>query len=68
MGKTIYIDQQFRCHNEEMDGLIPFDTDFFDGREELVEKYRAIPEGGSWTRSDGKIFHGEMITPAEPIV
>lgn len=41
-------------------------TDFFDGKSAVfIEGYRYIPDGESWTRSDGVMFYGEMITPAE---
>lgn len=53
---TVYLDGDFRCHAEQREGLIPFETDFFNGREELIEKYRAVPQGEPWTRADGAIF------------
>ena len=28
-----------------------------------IEGYRFVPNSESWTRSDGVVFHGEMVTP-----
>lgn len=64
---TIYIDNEFKCHMTYMDGLTKIETDFFDGKcTEFIEGYRFVPNGESWTRSDGKMFTGEMITPWKP--
>lgn len=59
---TVYLDSDFRCHAEPAAGRVPFATGFFNGREELIERYRAVPEGESWVRADGVVFQGEMIT------
>jgi len=60
---TVYLDSDFRCHTENAEGLTSYETDFFDGREELIPLYRIVPEGCTWTRPmDGKVFSGEMIT------
>jgi hypothetical protein len=62
--KTIYIDSDFKCHTVNDDTMTAVETDFFDGKcDAFVEGYRFVPSGESWTRSDGVIFHGEMITP-----
>ena len=63
----VYLDSDFRCHAEDGEGRIPFDTDFFIGREELIPNYRAVPFGATWTRSGGETFAGEMIAPAVSI-
>ena len=61
---TIYIDQEYKCHAENGEGLTPVETDFFDGKcQAYIEGYRLIPAGQSWTREDGVEFHGEMIAP-----
>lgn len=62
----VYLDSDFRCHAEDGEGRIPFDTDFFVGREELIPSYRAVPAGSIWVRSDGQSFSGEMIAPLSP--
>lgn len=59
----IYLDTEFKCYSTNFDGSIPFETDFFIGREELIPKYRIVPEGKFWKRSDGTIFKGLMISP-----
>ena len=47
--------------------MTKYETDFFDGKcDAFVEGYRFIPSGESWTRSDGVVFHGEMIAPWKP--
>ena len=62
--KTIYIDSNFKCHVTDDGTLTAVETDFFDGKcDTFIEGYRFIPSGESWTRSDGVVFHGEMIAP-----
>jgi hypothetical protein len=65
MMKTIYLDYAFRCHTEKpLDFYREVETDFFDGKcDAFIEGYRFIPEGESWTRTDGTVFYGEMIAP-----
>lgn len=64
--KTIYIDQDYRCHAANPDGTLRgVETDAFDGKcDAYIEGYRYIPAGESWTREDGAVFAGEMIAPA----
>ena len=60
----IYIDNEFKCHASEGDGLRGFEVPYFDGKcEAFVEGYRYVPEGESWQREDGVVFTGEMISP-----
>ena len=62
--RTIYIDSEFKCHVAKADTLTAVETDFFDGKcDAFVEGYRFVPSGETWTRSDGEVFHGEMIAP-----
>lgn len=62
--KTIYIDSEFKCHIHDDGTMTAVETDFFDGKcDALIEGYRFIPPGESWTRSDGIVFYGKMITP-----
>ena len=65
---TIYINSNFECHTTNPDGtLTAVETSFFDGKcDTFIEGYRFIPAGESWTRSDGKVFKGEMIAPWKP--
>lgn len=61
---TVYIDNDFKCHTEPAEGLRGFELPFFEGKcKRFVEGYRYVPEGETWTRKDGEVFSGEMITP-----
>lgn len=62
---TIYIDTDFKCHTSDPDGLYTaVETDFFDGKcAAYIEGYRFVPAGETWTRPDGTVFTGEMISP-----
>lgn len=63
---NIYLDSDFRCHLTDGGGMRMIETDAFEGKcEAYIEGYRFIPAGESWTRSDGAVFHGEMVAPAE---
>lgn len=60
----IYLDSDFKCHLSDDGTMTEVETDFFDGKcAEFIEGYRFIPSGSVWTRSDGVVFHGEMVTP-----
>lgn len=62
----IYLDKDFKCHTRNGVVLIPVATAAFDGKcRRYIEGYRFIPLGQSWMRSDGVVFTGEMIAPAE---
>ena len=65
--RTIYIDFEFKCHITNDGTMTAIETDFFDGKcDNYIEGYRYIPAGAHWTRSDGTVFHGEMIAPFKP--
>jgi hypothetical protein len=65
--RTIYIDSNFKCHITDDGTMTAVETDFFDGKcNTYIEGYRFVPSGESWTRSDGVVFHGEMIAPWKP--
>ena len=65
--KTIYIDSDFKCHLTDDGTMTAVETDFFDGIcDTMLEGYRFVPAGQSWTREDGEVFHGEMIAPWKP--
>lgn len=60
----IYLDDEFKCHVTDDGTMREVETDYFDDKCELyIEGYRFIPNGESWTRADGIVFHGEMIAP-----
>ena len=61
---TIYIDNDYKCFVSTADGRRAVETNFFDGKcPEWIESYRFVPEGETWTREDGEVFKGEMVTP-----
>lgn len=62
---TIYIDNDFECHASNPDGTYTaVETNFFDGKcAAYIEGYRFVPAGATWTRPDGVVFQGEMISP-----
>ena len=63
---TIYIDADYKCHTAPGEGLRAVETEAFASRcRRYIEGYRYVPTGESWTRSDGQVFTGEMIAPAE---
>lgn len=63
---TIYLDSDFRCHLTDDGTRRPTETSFFDGKcASYIEGFRFVPAGETWTRPDGAVFAGEMITAAE---
>lgn len=65
--KTIYIDSDFKCHLSDDGTMTPVETDFFDYIcDTMLEGYRFVPAGETWTREDGEVFDGEMIAPWKP--
>lgn len=64
---TIYIDNDFKCHLTNDGTMRVFDVPYFDGKcAEFIEGYHYVPSGERWTRADGHVFHGEMISPWVP--
>lgn len=62
----VYIDADYRCHNIATGGLTPVETNAFDGKcARYIQGYRFVPAGQTWTREDGVVFAGEMVSPAE---
>ena len=62
--RTIYIDSDFKCHVTDDGTMTAVETEFFDGKcDVFIEGYRFVPSGESWTRFDGVVFNGEMVTP-----
>lgn len=60
----VYLDSDFKCHISDDGTMKAVETDFFDRKcTAFIEGYRFVPSGESWTRSDGEVFRGEMITP-----
>ena len=62
--KIIYLDSDFKCHVANDGIMTAVETDIFDGKcDAYIEGYRYVPSGETWTRSDGVIFQGVMISP-----
>lgn len=60
----IYIDSDFKCHTSNDGTMREVETDFFNSKcTTFIEGFYYVPSGESWTRSDGVVFQGEMITP-----
>ena len=61
----IYVDDEFKCHAANPDGIFrEFEVPFFNGKcTAFIEGYRYVPPGETWEREDGKIFNKEMIVP-----
>lgn len=61
----IFLNAIFECSvTERNDTTQQIETDAFNGKcTEYIEGMRFVPDGDSWTRSDGVIFTGEMISP-----
>ena len=61
---TIYIDSDYKCYTSPGEGLTEVETDAFNGKcKQVIEGYRFVPAGQTWTREDGEVFTGEMVTP-----
>ena len=65
----IYLDDQFRAYAEQdaETTRMPWEDTigFFTAKcNTFIEGYRVVPEGETWTRADGMVFTGLMITPA----
>lgn len=61
----IYIDANYMCHLENAPERTAIETDLFDGKcARYISGHRFIPDGETWTRSDGVQFQGLMISPA----
>jgi hypothetical protein len=60
----VYIDSDFKCHVTNDGTMTAVETDFFDGKcDAFIEGYRFIPPDKTWTREDGEVFTGEMVSP-----
>ena len=61
---TIYIDSDYKCYASAAEGRRAVETEFFNGKcPELIESYRFVPEGETWVKENGEMFHGEMVSP-----
>ena len=63
----IFIDNEFKCHTKNGDGMRCVETPAFDGKcADFIEGHRFVPSGETWTRADGAVFTGEMVSPWKP--
>ena len=63
----IYLNSEFKCYTKNDGTMFEAQSDFFDGKcKEFIEGYRFVPSGHTWTREDGIVFTGEMISPWKP--
>lgn len=63
----VYIDKEYKCHTSPGNGFVEVETAFFDGKcVAYIEGYRYVPAGQTWTREDGTVFTGEMVSPWKP--
>ena len=61
----VYIDSNYICHADNATDRRPFEVPPLDGTcSMMVETYRFIPHGESWTRADGVEFRGEALMAA----
>lgn len=62
--RTIYIDNEFKCHISDDGNMTAVETDFFDNKcDTFIEGYIYIPYGESRIDPDGTIYMGRMIAP-----
>lgn len=63
--KTIYLDSDFVCHVKPSLGYVEYTTDLFDLMcDRFIEAHRLVPYGSTWTRPDGHVFSGLMVSLA----
>ena len=59
--RTIYIDNEYKCHLINDGTMAAIETNFFDGKcDRFVEGFRFVPNGEVWVREDGEEFYGEL--------
>lgn len=60
---TVYINSDYKCHVSNDGTMRAVETEFFNDKcDTFIEGYRYVPQGESWTRSDGVVFKGEMVS------
>lgn len=60
----VYIDSDYKCRVTPIAGARSIDDTFFYNKcPDLIESYRYVPAGATWTREDGVAFAGLMISP-----
>jgi len=65
--ETVYVDKAYKCHTENDGTMREVQTTFFEGKcKAFIEGYRFVPGGESWTREDGEVFTGVMVSAWKP--
>lgn len=65
--KTIYLDAEYKCHLTDDGTMTEVRTEHFNNKcDAFIEGYRFVPEGSCWTREDGEVFEGVMLSPWKP--
>lgn len=60
----VYIDADCKAHVSPTESRAEYEDSFFDNKcTDLIESYRYVPAGETWTREDGEEFTGRMIAP-----
>lgn len=60
----VYLDTEYKVHAEAGTDYMATADAFFDNKcPNLIESYRYVPAGATWTREDGVAFAGPMIAP-----
>lgn len=60
---SVFIDKEYKCHVSNDGTMREFEVRDLDGKcPAFVEGHRYVPNGETWTRSDGEVFTGEMLT------
>lgn len=60
----IYIDNDFKCYTTAAENRREVEIDFFEDKcAAFIEGHRYVPAGETWTRPDGEVFKGEMLSP-----
>jgi len=61
-----YLDKDYKCHATNQDGTfreVEAPSLFYGKCDAFIEGHRFVPPGETWIRSDGVVFHGEMVSP-----
>ena len=60
----VYLDTEYKVHAEAGTDYMTIADALFDNKcPNLIESYRYVPAGATWTREDGFAFAGPMIAP-----
>lgn len=67
--KTVFVDADFMCHVTNDGTMAEVQTESFDNLcNNAIEQMRFVPNGETWTRSDGRIIHGVFIQATDSAI